>query len=297
MAVTGDDKYLTNQMNKLPQQAKLAVVLYHAAVDDDQRMTSSHYHDKDDKLHDLLQVADKLPIQIKPQPFTDKLGQKTLIRLSQQHGYCLVYVKKQLFLVANGMKVSLNWLKLQRRVVNSGKKTELLIKATKLNANSVVIDATAGFGHDSLVMAGVGARVHLCEANPVMYLLLVFELEQIKQHKNWQKLASRLDIHFGQAQQIIQQITQTQLVDSIYLDPMFPTDISKTADVGKAMQVLHQLAKPPMPIQEVDLLTTAQRYARRVIVKRPRHAPYLANSPPDEQWLGDAVRFDGYLTQ
>ena len=39
----------------------------------------------------------------------------------------------------------------------------------------------------------------------------------------------------------------------------------------------------------------AKKIAKRVIVKRPRHAVYLAEQHPDHQWLGDACRFDAYF--
>jgi 16S rRNA (guanine1516-N2)-methyltransferase len=44
-----------------------------------------------------------------------------------------------------------------------------------------------------------------------------------------------------------------------------------------------------------NLLSLAQKVAKRVVVKRPRLAVYLADLEPDHQWQGDACRFDAYF--
>ncbi|MFO1383776.1 MAG: class I SAM-dependent methyltransferase [Moraxella sp.] len=86
------------------------------------------------------------------------------------------------FVIAAGMKVSPNWQSLQQRVVKAGKKTELLLKAMQLQASMTVIDATAGFGHDSLILASTGASVTLLEQQPLMFLLLQLEQQKMAQH-------------------------------------------------------------------------------------------------------------------
>jgi tRNA1(Val) A37 N6-methylase TrmN6 len=44
----------------------------------------------------------------------------------------------------------------------------LIFKAMQLQANMTVIDATAGFGHDSLILASTGASVTLLEQQPLI---------------------------------------------------------------------------------------------------------------------------------
>jgi 16S rRNA (guanine1516-N2)-methyltransferase len=44
-----------------------------------------------------------------------------------------------------------------------------------------------------------------------------------------------------------------------------------------------------------NLLGLAQKVAKRVVVKRPRLAVFLANQETTHQWLGDACRFDAYF--
>ncbi len=212
----------------------------------------------------------------------------------------------------NIIKVSLDWHKLQRRIVTAGRKSELLLQACKLTADSKVIDATAGFGHDSLIMASGGAKLVMLEQNPLMLLLLILEKERMSQEKNWQGLMARLDIKYVNAVKFLQGLqektaalnfverTEMQIADVIYLDPMFPQASYQGAKVGKGMQILHDLALPPTAEQQKLLLTMARQAVTkngRVVVKRPKNAPFFANVPADESWENDVVRFDGYFYQ
>ena len=45
------------------------------------------------------------------------------------------------------------------------------------------------------------------------------------------------------------------------------------------------------------LLGLARQVAKRVVVKRPRLAVYLAEQAPNHQWQGDACRFDAYFQE
>ena len=70
------------------------------------------------------------------------------------------------------------------------------------------------------------------------------------------------------------------------------------ADLKKQMQLLHLLLPENGEMDLGDqLLDFARKIAKRVVVKRPRHAIYLADQTPDHQWLGDACRFDAYFTK
>lgn len=192
------------------------------------------------------------------------------------------------------LKVSLNWQTLTKRIVTAGKKTELLLKASKLHAGMTVIDATAGFGHDSLILASTGARVTMIEQNPLLFLLLTFEKQTMQQQPNWQKLMARLDIRFGQAVDVLPTLPKANVV---YLDPMFPANSYKSA-VSKTMQLLHELVAPPTLEEELALFTTARQQLNTngsVIVKRPKNAPFLGNIEPSDSVSNNVVRFDRYL--
>ena len=256
----------------------------------------------------------RLPIVLNPEQFMDKLTQKRRQQLSQLSSLPILLLddKNALSWLSNGLSVAPEWDKLQRRVVSAGRKSELLLQATKVTAESRIIDATAGFGHDSLILASTGAQTVMLEQQPLMALLLLAEQQRMSAQPNWQKLMARLQIINTDATSYFESISNDSLIDSdkavdvIYLDPMFPEDsyqdskTGKGAKVGKHMQALHQLAHPPTLDEERQLLHSAltvvsQNGVGRVIVKRPQFAPLLANQPANESWHNEAVRFDGYF--
>ncbi|WP_296237264.1 class I SAM-dependent methyltransferase [Psychrobacter sp. UBA5136] len=267
----------------------------------------------------------QLPIILSPELFTDKLNQKRRQQLSQNATQPILVLdeKDKLSWLSDGLSVAPEWDKLQRRVVSAGRKSELLLQAVKITSDSMVIDATAGFGHDSLILASTGAQVIMLEQQHLMALLLLAEQQRMRALANWQKLMSRLQIintdalsyfanshfanrHFAQSQ--TDAISSSKAIDVVYLDPMFPEDsyqdskTGKGAKVGKHMQALHQLARPPTLDEEVQLLQSARtvvsqnaRTSGRVVVKRPQLAPSLAHQQPSESWHNEVVRFDGYF--
>ena len=262
-----------------------------------------------------------LPIILNIELITVKLNQKCRQQLSQTatQSILLLDEKNKLSWLSDGLSVAPEWDKLQRRVVSAGRKSELLLQAAKITADSNVIDATAGFGHDSLILASTGAQVTMLEQQPLMALLLLTEQLRMSVLPNWQKLMSRLQIINTDALSYFESINfakfnnpvdtdNEQAVDVIYLDPMFPEDsyqdskTGKGAKVGKHMQALHQLARPPTLDEEQQLLQSALAIVSRngqkqgrVIVKRPQLAPLLAHLKPSESWSNEAVRFDGYF--
>ncbi len=258
----------------------------------------------------------KLPIILTTELVTEKLNQKRRQQLSQiaTQPILLLDEKDKLSWLSDGLSVAPEWDKMQRRVVSTGRKSELLLQAAKLTADSQVIDATAGFGHDSLILASTGAQVTMLEQQPLMALLLLVEQLRMSTLPNWQKLMSRLQIintdaltYFAKFNNYLGADNE-QAIDVIYLDPMFPEDsyqdskTGKGAKVGKHMQALHQLAHPPTLDEEQQLLQSAQAVVSqngqkqgRVIVKRPQFAPLLADQQPSESWNNEAVRFDGYF--
>lgn len=279
-----------------------------------------YVHDSQQRQVENLQALihqHKLPMILNTELFTDKMTQKRRQQLSQIaiQPILLLDEKDKLSWLSDGLSVAPEWDKLQRRVVSAGRKSELLLQAAKITSDSRVIDATAGFGHDSLILASTGAKVIMIEQQPLMALLLLVEQQRMNALANWQKLMSRLQIintdalsYFASMDSAAFTDNNNQAVDVIYLDPMFPEDshqdskTGKGAKVGKHMQALHQLAEPPTADEERQLLQSALavvgkngQASGRVIVKRPQFAPLLANQLPSERWDNEAVRFDGYF--
>lgn len=154
-----------------------------------------------------------------------------------------------------------------------------------------VLDATAGFGRDALLLAKVGCSVVMLERSAVVHALLRDALDRAARVSSWAEICARLTLHCVEACTHMQALVGPLRPDVIYIDPMFPRR-DKTALVKKEMQVLQGLAS-------VDgasgLLAVALQVARqRVVVKRPRWAGYLDERLPMFSCFSPAMRFDVY---
>lgn len=195
-----------------------------------------------------LIIAHQLPIILHLELFTDKLSQKRRQQLSQTATQLILLLdeKNKLSWLSDGLSVAPEWDKLQRRVVSAGRKSELLLQAVKITSDSHVIDATAGFGHDSLILASTGAQVIMLEQQPLMALLLLVEQQRMSGLANWQKLMSRLHIintdalgYFATlAADAINDTKEIdkKLIDVVYLDLCFRKTVTKIAKRVKALK-------------------------------------------------------------
>ena len=226
-----------------------------------------------------------------------RLKQKDLQQLPSG---CLLLEHDGLSLLSHGtnqqpLRVAPHWLSLQQRVVTAGKKSELLLKAAKIQPSMRVLDATAGFGHDSLILASTGASVTMLEREPALFALLAFERASMQQHAHWHKLLARLTLYFTDFT-AWQMPNDLPAFDRVLLDPMFPT-ASYTSAVNKHMQALHTLTLVPNFAEQIALLQHAASVLNddgRVLVKRPKTAPFLADLPPQDSTTNALIRFDSY---
>ncbi len=176
-------------------------------------------------------------------------------------------------------------------------KRELLIRAVgcKPAAPLAVVDGTGGLGRDSFMLAAAGCQVWIFEREPVVAALLADGLQRALDHPETAEISKRICLHNCDTVSALQDMQQRdEAVDVVYLDPMFP-ERQKTARVKKELQILQILAEEnthPDRLMEAALAAAAQR----VVVKRPRRAPYLTNLHPSHSLGGKTIRFDIYLT-
>ena len=185
-----------------------------------------------------------------------------------------------------------------RRLHGGGKK-EAVAKAVGLKGQSDwrVLDATAGLGRDAFVLASLGCNVDMIERSPVVAALLADGLERAQHSAElsaW--LPERMRLHHGIAIDLMANWCNEPAnlaPDVVYLDPMFPHR-KKSAAVKKEMRLFQQLLGPD---EDADgLLAPALALAKkRVVVKRPAGAPFLAQQKPHIEMQGKANRFDVYL--
>ncbi|MEZ4606358.1 MAG: class I SAM-dependent methyltransferase [Deinococcales bacterium] len=154
-----------------------------------------------------------------------------------------------------------------------------------------VIDATAGLGKDSFVLASLGVEVVMLERSPLILPLLQDALALAQQDPQLSSIVKGLRLIHGEARQIIPQLKPHEV---IYLDPMYP-DSPKRALPKKEMQIFLKLLRGVT--DDDTLLELALAHAlKRVVVKRPRHAPHLAGKAASFSLEGESTRYDVYLT-
>ncbi|SFF33721.1 16S rRNA (guanine1516-N2)-methyltransferase [Fontimonas thermophila] len=179
----------------------------------------------------------------------------------------------------------------QRRRIAAGRK-QLLARAVGLHKTDSlsVLDATAGLGRDAFTLAALGATVTLVERQPLLAALLRDAWQRTATDPVWQKAAARMQIIEGDAAALLAGPARW---DVVHLDPMYPHR-GKQALPQKEMQLLRELCGHDDDAAELlDLALGACR--RRVVVKRPLSAPFLAGHRPDFQLRGTQARYDVYI--
>jgi len=175
---------------------------------------------------------------------------------------------------------------------------ELLGRAVGLSAKRSlhILDATAGLGRDSFVLADMGCNVTLCERDPVIAaMLLQGVLAARASGDDWLVRAARgMSLVATDARELAPQ--RLAATDVIYLDPMFPPR-DKSAAVKKEMALFHILLGSISTDRDADalLLWAIEQDVPRVVAKRPPRAPFLAGRKPSHSVGGKAVRFDVYV--
>jgi len=187
---------------------------------------------------------------------------------------------------------------LRYRFQHASLKKELLARAMGKHPrdNPVIIDATAGLGRDSMLLAVLGFKVTMIERSPVLYDLLKDALARAADDKTLSEACARLELILADSVDWLRSpaCIEQKKPDIIYLDPMFP-ERKKSASVKKEMVSLQELLGKDDNVQ--DLFSAAMACgANRVVVKRPRLSPNIVCAPgPAFTLSGKSSRFDVYL--
>lgn len=167
---------------------------------------------------------------------------------------------------------------------------ELLVRAARVRGVEAptAVDATAGLGEDSLLLAAAGFTVTMFEKDPVIAALLRDALERAAANPELAPVAARMTLVEGDSVAGLRDLGFSP--DVVFLDPMFP-ERTKSAAVKKKFQLLHHLERPCD--NEAKLLGAAlTAHPRKVVIKRPPKGPLLAGTKPSYQVAGKAVRYD-----
>lgn len=247
--------------------------------------------------------------------------------------------KQGLVLEKENMSLRCDFLEMLPRIKPGKLQTELLIKAAKvkhkkplsdsttqtkkkidqsrvaneksLPATPIAIDATAGLGQDSFLLAAAGFTVYMFEQDPIIAALLEDALDRAKSDPVLANIVERMHLfaedsisalqRLGTSLSRDEQMPQTSdsqpyltvKPDVIYLDPMFP-ERTKSAAVKKKFQLLHHLEHPCE--NEEELLGAAMNIRpRKIVVKRMAKGPFLAGKKPSYSIKGKSIRYDCYV--
>lgn len=210
---------------------------------------------------------------------------------------------EELTLLIDGSGVSLNGFGLSykgdfeqmlHRVSDGRLQHEMLAHVAKTtDPNPTAIDATAGMGEDSFLLAACGYRVTLFEQNPVIAALLRDALRRAKKHLALREIAERMQLVEGNSIELMPKLLDR--ADLIYLDPMFPAR-QKSGLIGKKLQLIQKLEQPCF--EEAELLNAAlQIRSKKIVIKRPLKGPFLAGREPGYSIRGKAIRYDCIVTE
>jgi len=158
-----------------------------------------------------------------------------------------------------------------------------------------VVDATAGLGRDSFLLATLGCTVIAVERCAVLGALLRDALARAAAAGSTSpnKVLARVSLVIDDSRRALSRMVGEAAPDAVYLDPMYPPR-RKAALPKKELRICRRLVGDDEDAGE--LLAIARQVARRrVVVKRHPHAPPLAPDPA-LQFAGKMTRYDVYLS-
>lgn len=191
------------------------------------------------------------------------------------------------------MEVCGDFARMLPRLRRGALSREMLVKASHVKGveRPTAVDATAGLGDDSLLLAAAGFEVVMFERNPVIAALLADALERAAGTPELAAIAARMRLVEGDSEAALSHIGQVP--DIVLLDPMFPAKHGD-ARAKKKLQLLQRLERPCA--DEGSLLEAAFAAGpRKIVVKRPVKGPWLAGRKPSYSLEGKTIRYDVHV--
>jgi len=169
-----------------------------------------------------------------------------------------------------------------------------LAKAMGLRAGKTpkIIDATAGLGRDSFLLASLGAQVTLIERSEEMHMLLAQGMERAaREGGQFREIIGRMTLLKGDAKELIPHLYG----EAILIDPMHP-ERKKSALVKQELRQVRAIVGTDDDAG--DLVRLAIKHARnRVVLKWPAKAdPIEGVQKCSHQIRGKTTRYDVFMT-
>jgi len=154
-----------------------------------------------------------------------------------------------------------------------------------------IIDATAGLGRDSFLLASLGAQVTLIERSEKMHELLVQGMKRAAEEGGqFREIIGRMTLLKGDAKDLIPELS----CDAVLIDPMHPVR-KKSALVKQDLRQVRELVGTDD--DAADLVRVAIKHARkRVVLKWPAKAdPIEGVKACTHQIRGKTTRYDVFM--
>ncbi len=174
-----------------------------------------------------------------------------------------------------------------------GGRGQALAKAMGLRAGKTptIIDATAGLGRDSFLLASLGAQVTMIERSEKMHALLADGMDRAAQEGGeLREIIGRMTLLKGDAKDLLPELS----AEAILVDPMHP-ERKTSALVKLELRQVREIVGTDE--DAVDLMRVALETARnRVVLKWPAKADPIAGIRKcSHQILGKTTRYDVFM--
>lgn len=221
------------------------------------------------------------------------LAKRMDVELTEQMGkeLTLLVDAKGVSLTGYGLTYQGDFEQMIHRVSDGRLQHEMLVRAAKTTEeHPKAIDATAGMGEDSFLLAAYGYDVTMFEQNQVVAALLTDALRRAKKNPFLKEIVGRMHLVEGNSIELLPHILDKP--DVIYLDPMFPAR-QKSGLINKKLQLIQKL-EHPCDEEEALFAAALQMSPKKIIVKRPLKGTLLAGKSPNYSLEGKAIRYDCY---
>ena len=163
----------------------------------------------------------------------------------------------------------------------------------KGNFKPKILDATAGLGRDSFILASLGCEIVMLERNKLIYFLLRNALDRSKNITAISSAIQRMTLLNQDSITYLKEDDIDKKFDVIYVDPMFPKN-KKTRLVKKDMQIFREIVGDDLDSKTL-FQNAIETNIKRIVVKRMLKDNYISNITPSFEIKGTVTRFDVYI--
>lgn len=201
--------------------------------------------------------------------------------------------KQDLNQVAGELRIDFVKGSVAHRLRFGGGRGQDLPKAMGLRAGKtpMIVDATAGLGRDSFLLASLGAQVTLIERSEKMHALLEQGMKRAaREGGQLREIIGRMTLLKGDALDLIPELAG----EAILIDPMHP-ERKNSALVKQELRQVREIVGSDD--DAADLVRLAIKHARkRVVLKWPsKAAPLEGVQKCSHQIIGKTTRYDVFM--